>query len=42
MSKTTKLVTVGGVKAGKGGSIYVPASCKTEFEGKAKFIVSTV
>lgn len=35
-------VTVGGVKAGKGGSIYVPANCNTEFEGKAKFIVSTV
>ena len=35
-------ITVGGIKAGKGGSIYVPANCKTAVNGKAKFLVSTV
>ncbi|MBQ7779058.1 MAG: class I mannose-6-phosphate isomerase [Clostridia bacterium] len=35
-------VTVGDVKATKGGSIYVPANCKTAVNGKGKILVSTV
>lgn len=36
------VLTVGDIKAGKGGSIYVPAKHKITFKGKAKVIVSTV
>ncbi|MBQ8254749.1 MAG: class I mannose-6-phosphate isomerase [Clostridia bacterium] len=35
-------LTVGDIKSGKGGSIYLPANCKTAIEGKAKFLISTV
>ena len=35
-------VTVNGLAAKKGGSIYVPQGCKTAVSGKAKFIVSTI
>lgn len=35
-------ITVGDIKAGKGGSIYVPANCKTAVEGKGTILVSTV
>ena len=36
------VLSLGDVKAGKGGSIYVPANCRTIVDGKGKFLVSTV
>lgn len=35
-------ITVGNVKATKGGSIYVPKDCKIEVNGKGTILVSTV